>query len=45
MQDVDRMRQLFKETGSCRKVAEIMCVQRIDLNSLTAEIVHPDRQN
>lgn len=24
---------------------EITCVQRIGLNSLTAEIVHPDRQN
>ena len=28
MQDVDRMRQLFKETGSCRKVAEIMGISR-----------------
>ena len=28
MQDVDRIRQLYQETGSCRKVADIMGISR-----------------
>jgi predicted transcriptional regulator len=28
MEDVDRIRQLYQETGSCRKVAHIMGISR-----------------